>query len=310
MKREFKNELNKALSLMERMEQHTTLTETKKEYPILNESKGSFRFAVGPEEFYDLLEGTPKNRFITFGYLSNAKIVVPAGKRLNPATNRMNKFDDYEQLGKNLGVSSKHEDTPDAKLINVIKLSIYNLRWQTSATIDADYSDYKKRKEELAQKYGIEVGKARYQTDKMNFGNNGGISSYAGDNEENKGHTYTNLNMSGVKPISTAYYLVFDDGNIQQIDGSKLEMLPYKSSETIIEKLRTAGATEDEINSLLTMDYRRFEHSHILFFSATPDTGIPTVCVNKNLSNKLTGEANINPEELINIAKDRYGLSQ
>ena len=73
----------------------------------------------------------------------------------------------------------------------------------------------------------------------------------------------------------------------------------------MVQKFTDAGATEDEIAPLKNFDYRRFEHSHILFISATSE-GIPTLFINTKLSDKVGNVANINPNDLIQVAKSRY----
>lgn len=294
-----KDTLNEIKSLMKRMEETSNggtgfiIAEG-----TLDEAAVKWRDVVGEEAFYDLLSGLKQGNRVTFGYVQNAKIEVPKGKKLNPATNRMNQFDDYETLGHNLG--------EEGVLRNVIKVLIYNLPWQTAEDVDTKYNDWKKTRDELGSKYGVEFGKARYNISKNNFNEKGGIAQYGGDNAELSTHTYTNLNMSGIKPISVQYYLVMNDGHIKPVDVNKLTLLSGKPSSSAIDKLKTAGATEEEIQPLLNMQYQRFEHSKVLFVSATPDTGIPTLLINKKLSSSIVGETGANPEDIIKIAQDRY----
>lgn len=284
--------LNEMYSLMRRMD-NLLITEDK-----INEISCKWRNVVGEEQFFNLLSGLKQGNFVTFGYISVAKIEVPKGKRRNPQTNRMNQFDDYESLGRSLG--------EEGALKNVIKLSIYNIPWQTQESINQKYRDWKTKRNELGKKYGVEFGRPRYQVQGNNFGGKGDIVSYNGDNSELDSHTYTNLNMSGIKPSTTKYYLIMGDGNIKEIDINKLKLLPYKKSDTAVDKLKAAGATEEEIQPLLGMEYRRFEHSHVLFVSATPDDGIPTLLINNKLSDKIEGITGVSIENLINVAKERY----
>ena len=290
-----KGTLNEIKSLMKRMEE----TPNGGSNYLINEVACKWRSVVGEESFYDLLSGLKQGSRVTFGYVSTAKIVVPKGKRLNPVTNRMNQFDDYETLGKNLGIT-------DGKVTNVIKLTIYNLPWQTQEDVDSKYNAWKKTRDELGSKIGVEFGKARYGIGKNNFNEKGGIAQYNGENDELSTHTYTNLNMANIKPINTTYYLVLDNGNIQPIDVNKLELQAYKPSTSAIDKLRAAGASEEELAPLLNMQYQRFEHSHVLFISATPDDGIPTLLINNKLSDKIEGVSGANIESIVNIAKERY----
>ena len=295
---ETKNRLDEIKSLMRRMEDTPNGGSGYLFENMINEVSCKWPNVVGEEEFYNLLSGLKQGSRVTFGYIQGAKIEVPKGKRLNPATNRMNQFDDYETLGHNLG--------EEGKVLNVIKLTIYNIPWQTEQDVSSKYGNFKKIKDELGGKYGVEFGKARYDTNKMNFNEKGGISAYNGENPENMGHTYTNLNMYNIQPISTQYYLVMEDGTLKMVDVSKLSLLPYKNADTTVEKLKAAGATDEELQPLVTFNYRRFEHSHVLFVSATPDDGIPTLLINKKLSNKIGNVENVRPEEIIKLAKERY----
>lgn len=59
-------------------------------------------------------------------------------------------------------------------------------------------------------------------------------------------------------------------------------------------------------NASYGFDYRRFEHSSILFISATLDNGIPTLLINDKLTDKIGGATNISTQNLVNIAKERY----
>ena len=284
--------INEMISLVRRMD-NLLLTED-----TISEITCKWRNVVGEDEFFNLLSGLKKGNVVTVGYVSAAKIEVPKGKRLNPATNRMNQFDDYETLGHQLGETGV--------LKNVIKLSIYNFPWQIQQDVTDKYNDWKTKRDELGGRFGVEFGKARYQTQNNNFGANGGIMSYNGNNDDLKTHTYTNLNMSGIKPVATKYYLVMGDGELKEVDVNKLKLLPYKKTETAVDKLRAAGASEEDVQPLLGMEYRRFEHSHVLFVSATPDTGIPTLLVNNKLSDKLEGLAGVGVQNLIAVAKERY----
>ena len=262
---------------------------------MINEVAAKYKFVTGPEEFYDILAGIPNGRFVTFGYVSAAKVVVPKGKRLNPKTNRMNQFDDYEALGNELGVNGV--------VTGVIKLSVYNFPWQTEEKVNSAYQSFKNDRDNLASKYGVEVGSARYKTNTMNFGP--GVKGYGGNNAELRGHTYTNINMYGIKAREVHYYLTFDDGHLEEIEKERLQFLPPTVKDTIIDKLKNAGATPEEVEPLTKMNYVRFEHSHLLFFSATSD-GIPTVMINTHLSDKIAGITLVDTNEIINLAKERY----
>ena len=282
---------NEARDLMGRM---GLITESQN----INEVSCKWRDVVGEESFFDLLSAIPDGRMVTFGYVSSAKIEVPKGHKMNPVTKRPNQFDDYAALGKNLG--------EEGNLVNIIKLTIYNLPWQSQDKISKQYSDFKKKRDEIGDKYGVQFGTAKYGTSTNNFGTKGGIQQYAGNNADLSTHTYSNFNMSGIKPLSTEYYMVMDNGDLRPISIDRLTLLPYKPKDSAIDKLRAAGATDADIQPLLNMQYQRFEHSHVLFVSATPDTGIPTLLINNKLSDKIGGISGVKTENIIKLAQDRY----
>lgn len=265
---------------------------------IYEASQPYFRDIVGSDNFYDVLQALKPGNMITFGYISNAKIEVPKGKRLNPSTNRMNQFDDYEQLGKNLG--------EEEKVVNVIKLTIYNMPWQSQQKISDKYTEWSKNRDELYDRFGVQRHAARYKTQTNNFGKNGGVNQYDGQNDALKKHSYANLNMSDIKPINTTYYLVTEAGNLKPVEQSKLTFQQQKYVQNAIERLKNNGATNADVQCLMGFDYRRFEHSSILFISATLDNGIPTLLINDKLTDKIGGATNISTQNLVNIAKERY----
>lgn len=262
---------------------------------ILSEATGQFRMVAGPNEFFDILENIKPGQFMTFGYVTAAKLDYPKKKVLNPATKRMNTVDDYETFSQNMG---------STETVNgVIKLSVYNMQWQDKNKFNQRYKEFKDTRDSLNDKYGFSRNAARYQTQTNNFGS--GVKQYAGNNTDLALHTYTDVNMYNVKPISTAYYLTYENGNLAPVDKANLPFPAKKEVQTLIQKLMSAGATEEEVAPLKNFDYKRFEHSQILFLSATVD-GIPTLYINTKLSSKINGLVNVKPETLVNIAKERY----
>ena len=280
-----KNFLLEVKSLINRIEN----TET------INETKVGFRFIDKAENLPDLLAGLKPGKMFTFGYVNVAQIVVPTVKRRNPETNRMKSYEDYAQLGKNLG--------EEGEVVNVIKLSMYNFPWQEQNRVKQRYSDWRTKRDELAGRFGVTYGKARYGTEMNNFG--GGIESYKGNNPELSDHTYLNFNLHNIRPFNTTYYLLFDDGTIKQVDEKKLEF-KAKNSYDELQKLRDAGATEADLECLIGMNYHKFENSKILFVSGTEMDGVPTLLINDNLSDKISGIAGVNRDAIVQIAKDRY----
>ena len=239
-------------------------------------------------KFRTLLELSGQECFIAFGIaVEQGQFVVGNGYLTLVSS-----------FAKNLG--------EEGNLVNIIKLTIYNLPWQSQDKISKQYSDFKKKRDEIGDKYGVQFGTTKYGTSTNNFGTKGGIQQYAGNNADLSTHTYSNFNMSGIKPLSTEYYMVMDNGDLRPISIDRLTLLPYKPKDSAIDRLRAAGATDADIQPLLNMQYQRFEHSHVLFVSATPDTGIPTLLINNKLSDKIGGISGVKTENIIKLAQDRY----
>lgn len=285
-----KNTLNEIKSLMLRMEDTPNGGSN-----FINEASCKWRDVTDNDQFYNVIAGLKQGNMITFGYVDDAKIVVPTKKIKNLVTKRDNTVPDYETFGKNLG--------EEGKIVNVVKFSIYNMPWQTQQNVGEKYGEWKKKIEPINAKFGIVPKQKKYDVTKINYGEKGGIQQYGGENQELTAHTYTPLNMYNIKPISVAYYLILEDGAIKQIDVNKLELLPEKEN-AAISRLRKAGATEEDIAPVIGMDFQRFEHSHVLFVSGTPDDGIPVVMINHNLSEKIGAESHRNA--FVKIAQERY----
>lgn len=51
-------------------------------------------------ELFDILSNIRNTAFVIFGYVTGVNLAYPTEKRMNPATNRMKGFPDYDALGK------------------------------------------------------------------------------------------------------------------------------------------------------------------------------------------------------------------
>lgn len=257
---------------------------------ILNEQ--SFRIVVGPNEFFDFLNGIQAGQWITLGYVTPAKVNVPKGYRINPETHRKNQFDDWDAFGKQYNLEN---------VTGVIKLTTYHFQWQDSEEVGKKYDTWKSDRDRLRQQYGLETRKATYSTKKVDYGK--GISGYDGDNEKLAGHTYSNFNMFNIIPKTSAYYII-SNGELVEVDKSELDLLPPSIDKTI-QNLLSAGASQSEVACLSAFNYRRFEHSKILFLCATSDKD-PKLFINTSLSDTISKGLHVEPNALIQIAKDKY----
>lgn len=257
--------------------------------------EGQFRFIETPDNFANMMNGIKGGQFFVMGYVNAAKVNYPTKQERNPATNRMRKVNDYETFGKNLGLSK----TPTG----VIKLTVYNTQWQNDA--EGKYGEWKNKEKELNTKYGIakpEKDKEDY-AERLRYGQHD-MLGYSGNNDAKRGNTYTPLIMNGIKPLNTHYFVVYEDGSLEAVTKDKLELLPSKVYDKLA-ALRNAGATEEELQALGDIDYRRFIHGKILFLSATVD-GVPSLYFNKNVGEALDNVTGVNPDELYKLCKDRY----
>ena len=257
---------------------------------ILNEN--TFRTIIEPNDFYKFLDGIQGGQWITMGYVTAAKVNVPKGYRINLETNRKNQFDDWEAFGRQYNLEN---------VTGVIKLTTYHFQWQDSNKVGERYEKWKTDRDNLRNTYNLITRKASYGTKKINYGK--GITGYGGDNQDLTGHTYSNFNMYGIIPKSSTYYII-SNGSLVEIDKSKLDLLPPSIDKTI-ENLRAAGATDTEVECLEKFNYRRFEHSKILFLCAT-SAKEPGLFINTTLSDTISTGLHVDKNDLIQIAKDTY----
>lgn len=256
-------------------------------------------------EFFDILSSMKGGCFATIGYVTGANLTIPQVKKKNPETGRMKGYDDYETFGKELG--------HDGEVGGVIKLTSYTLNWSTPESIGKSYKKYKADANNIRNEFGLEPIQDResYKST-QDYGDNG-ISTYSGNNDELKLHSYTAQNVHNAR-IKGIYYLISTEGKvIRELD--KSELLSYfkkKSEMSGVSALRKMGATEERIQEFidkmngLKMSYKNFEASSILYMVATVN-GEKIVYINENLTQSVRG-INIIPAEFTKIAKERYNI--
>lgn len=256
-------------------------------------------------EFFDILSSMKGGCFATIGYVTGANLTIPQVKKKNPETGRMKGYDDYETFGKELG--------HDGEVGGVIKLTSYTLNWSTPESIGKAYKKYKADANNIRNEFGLEPMQDResYKST-QDYGDNG-ISTYSGNNDELKLHSYTAQNVHNAR-IKGIYYLISTEGKvIRELD--KSELLSYfkkKSEISGVSALRKMGATEERIQEFidkingLKMSYKNFEASSILYMVATVN-GEKIVYINENLTQSVRG-INIIPAEFTKIAKERYNI--
>lgn len=264
---------------------------------------------VSSENLFDVLSTMKGDVRMCVGYMSVAKLNLPQVQRINPATNRKKKYDDYETFGREMNV--------EGNIVGIIKLSKYHrFNYVRPDDLKTRYATYRDSKDAIKTKYGLAATNrdstaGKYST-KQEYGDNG-IEAYSGNNDEKMGNTYMSQNVHGAE-VSSVYCLIDDKGNIVKTfkkEDLKKYLKPYKNSD--VEALRKLGKDEDEIKNFLDeinglkMNYQKFESSKILYIAAKSNDYGKFTYINTNLQNVIDGVP-INPSEFVNIATKQYKI--
>ena len=321
------------------------LTESAHYYGSVNDNKIIFESIMEdgvkvlktPNEFIDTMVEMPgKKKFVSFGYICGANLNIPQIKKLNPATNRMKNFDDYDEMGRQLGY--------DDGIGGVIKFTRLLVNFQTPAEVGKDYGEYKDKSASIRADFGVPEIKDKPEdgnyAKKIDYGTNG-VITYGGDNDDLKGHMYVDQNVysayngqGAVKRKSSTYYIIGKDGNVlEACDKDRANELfskfgkasssPYSPE---VDKLhQRVGGHDSGLTALRKIDaddktmidyltqidglkfiYRRFEFSSIVFMVGTCD-GEKFYYPNQNLTSIPKGvNVPIDPKVFVEIANNKY----
>ena len=308
----FKIEVAKMRSLMERMESKTTSYEGMlNEEKMINEALSSDRELISSNNFFDFKSAMRQGGFATIGYVTGANLEYPTVKRKNPETNRMKAYPDMDAVGEKLKYKGEN-------IGGIIKLTRYHINWDTEENLNKKYSQYKNDYNNICDEFNCPDGKisdgGAYKTDKIEYGNDK-TSTYAGDNEEKIGNTYVNQNTHGAT-ISSKYYLVDVSGAIvREVDKEELRDY-FKSKSTsskAVNALRKMNMEEEKIQEFikktndLKMKYQRFEVSSILYCVGAykNDEGElqKAIFINDNLKDTMK-DVKFNPWELRQLEEE------
>lgn len=265
------------------------------------------RIIKDSSEFFEILDDVKKTWWVTIGYVAGANVDVPKVKRKNPDTGRMKGYPDYTPFKK---------EGYDQEIGAMVSITSYNFQFFPTDIAKQKYVDYKNAANEIRRDVGIpEIqDKENDYTQTINYGR--GISAYGGANAEKMGHTYTNQNTYDAK-ISGVTYLVSTDGSI--IRGlSNDEVKPYLKAKREIDgvaALKKINAKQEVIDDYiarikdLKYKYKRFEASSILWMVATTETDHEKILYFNDRLQRAVDGININPEDFLQIAKQRYASS-
>ena len=293
-------EIGKALSLIERMEgSMTPMQAILNEERLINEAQIT-RKVTGPSDIFDYLDSIRKDSYISIGYVTSANVSLPQVKRRNPATNRMKNYNDYSVFegGDDIGA--------------LVQITAYNLRYQNRKDVLNKYDEYKKNANVIRADYGLPpIADKKGYTQTIDYGK-GGVSIYNGSNKALSGHSYCPQNVAGIEPDSVVY-VVNTEGNIVR-ELSREEVKPYLAAKKPLDgvnALKNLGAEDEKVKEYirritdLKFKYKNFENNSILWVVATTVDHEKFIYLNSNL-NRCVDEININPEDFLKKAKERY----
>lgn len=258
------------------------------------------RYLRSSNEFFDILDEIKGGTFVSIGYVTGANLNIPKVKRKNPLTGRVKGYSDYSVFNTNEEIGA------------LVKITSYTFNYRNRKSIHNDYHNrVKPEMNRIRGKYGVPEIQDRngYKT-VNNYGVNG-IETYSGNNDTKFGNSYSPQNTYNAKIDSVVYAINLNGDIIQEL--SKEDIKPYlmdKKTESGVSALKKMNAEEtmirsyiDEINSL-KFSYRNFEADSILWMTATVN-GEKVVYINDQLSRSVD-DININKEDFIRIAKERY----
>lgn len=256
-----------------------------------------------PDEFFDLISEMGAGKFVTIGYVTDAKLNYPKVQRRNPETGRMKGYNDFETFGREIGVAGD--------ISGVMKLTSYKLNWSTPDTFAKNYKAYKNSYNDIRNRYGIgdSENKDGY-TQRQEYGKND-VQVYQGKNDDIKDHSYTQQNVKNAKRKSK-YYLIGSDGHImREIDSKNIvNYFKPKSAVTGVAALRKIGADDAKIEAYinemesLNFQAQTFESSHILYMAAAVG-GEKFVYINDRMTQSVE-EVNVDTGDFIQLAQERY----
>lgn len=295
MIREAKIELNKMLSLIDRMENHYTGYELDAINEGIEELDARGRVDIPVADFPSEIKKVKGGTKCTIGYVSSAKLDIPQIKKKNPDTNRMKNYDDWETFGKSFGIQEE--------IGGVIKFTRYSINWRSPENMRKHYNKkYVEPINGLNANFGLQPIEKKGRQNRPQDVNSAGeelftMQDTAGGSQE------------------VHYYLMAKDGHIiKELEIN--DLIPYfkKYSTTGVAELRKMNASDDVIKDYVTQRqniekgfrYTRFNYSSIAYAIATIG-GVKKRFFNDELSKDIL-ETGVNPDEFLDIARKMYKL--
>lgn len=299
-----KTQLNEMISLINRMDKPQSGWAT-----LLQENGLDERELVTANDYFDMfddMEDENGGKWVTVGYVTGVDLNVPQVKKINPASGRQKNFPDWDTFSKNIG----QEQT----VAGILSVQSFQVNWMPRKNFGAFYDKYVQNANAIRAEYGLDPMVQRSSNEEVPGYGNGGVSTYAGDNEDKMGNSYApKQNVAKIKKKRT-YYPVYQDGRLgEPIDKSVLvNYFKTKGSVSGVSALRKLGVEEEKIDeyvkriSDLGVTINKFETSQILYLSATIN-GVEKTFINNQINNIVNHiDVEVNREDIARIAVERY----
>lgn len=309
MNKETKREINEMLFLMERMDKHYTGLDVETLKENIDELDARDRRDMSPAEFFNMGEHIKGGIKSTIGYVTAAELNVPKIKKINPATNRMKDFNDWDTFGKNIGIADK--------IGGVIKFSRYTFNWRSVEGMKNHYqTNYVEPVNKIRAQYGIAPIQPRQN-------NNNPLMTDTGTPKPQSvlGQGYFMQDTGGKDCHKIVeYFLVGTDGKIIKYPGTQDGEIPVDILKVYFKKyapvgvsdLRKMNASDETIEEYaaklaeIKFRYTRLNTGSIVYV-ITNINGEKLRFFNDNLADDIK-EIKIDPQEYLNLAKHLYQL--
>jgi hypothetical protein len=329
----FNESVGKIHSLMERMGSNMTAYQaTLNEEMCIAEASSKSRVQVSRDEILNLLDeaddaqnDTNRGLFATVTYVKPEDILkTKRSVDTDKLTGALGQYQDRgeEQWHKDLTAFSTAEksNTPNP-ITAVITTTRYHLRWHSKQNYNADYAKYSDALKTLRMKNGVAI-----QSDGMlgdNHNQRQDFDSTGAVTQNQTGNIARDFNMAKLigKPKSTAY-IVDNTGHI-------VSEIPDEVMWSIHGKVSSRGGVEAEVKKQLadqpealeayakakaeldaTFKARNLLFDRILCICCSVN-GVSYYYINDQLVTAIAkkSEVNVNPQEMVNIAKEQLGES-
>lgn len=310
MDKRTKQEIDKMHLLMERMDKHYTSFQAEALMEEIEELDARDREDMLPSEFFNMADNIQGGIKSTIGYVSSANLNIPQVKRLNPDTNRMKNFDDWDSFGKSLNVSDK--------ISGVIKFSRYTFNWRGKESMGKHYeNDYVAPVNDIRSRYGIAPISNQHQQQQptalstLNTPKQGSVLGPGFFMQDTGGKDCHKV---------VQYFLIGEDGKIIKYQGTTDGDIPADKLKNFFKKylpagisdLRKMNASDETIKAYseelakIPFKYTRFNVGSVAYVITTIN-GVKKRFFNPNLSEEIKG-LKIDPQEYISLAKKLYKI--